>query len=118
MVFLFCPCAGVKAFQTFVETLQEGIDGKKEGAAEEEVVLDLDEGVLETNYGIPMIVVATKSDAIESRRCGKRNEPNAQECCAEIKYVVDKDLKEVANKVGVEPTIIGGHEKSGAEKII
>jgi dynein light intermediate chain 1 len=56
----------VKAFQTFVETLQEGIDGKKEGAAEEEVVLDLDEGVLETNYGIPMIVVATKSDAIES----------------------------------------------------
>ena len=56
----------MKAFQTFVETLQEGIDGKKEGAAEEEVVLDLDEGVLETNYGIPMIVVATKSDAIES----------------------------------------------------
>lgn len=52
----------VKAFQTYRE---DGIDGKKE-STEEEVVLDLDEGVLETNFGLPIIVAVTKSDSVES----------------------------------------------------
>eukprot|EP00040_Diaphanoeca_grandis_P039268 m.258585 g.258585 ORF g.258585 m.258585 type:complete len:439 (-) comp36774_c0_seq1:311-1627(-) len=50
----------VKHYQTFTE---ESGDAKKEG--EEQVALDLDEGVLETNFGIPFIVVATKSDCLE-----------------------------------------------------
>jgi len=49
----------VKQYQRFTESTES----KKEG--EEQVTLDLDEGTLETNFGIPFVVVATKSDCLE-----------------------------------------------------
>lgn len=53
----------VKAFQSYTEDAE---DAKKEGAAEEEqVLLDLDEGTLTTNFGLPIIVVGTKDDTVE-----------------------------------------------------
>eukprot|EP00729_Bicosta_minor_P013767 gene13767-4736_t len=53
----------VKAFQSYTEDTE---DVKKEGAAEEErVLLDLDEGTLTTNFGLPIIVVGTKDDTVE-----------------------------------------------------
>jgi dynein light intermediate chain 1 len=50
----------VNDFQTYTE------EAVKEGAADEErVLLDLDDGTLTTNLGVPMIVVGTKDDTVE-----------------------------------------------------
>lgn len=56
-----CRTRLVKAFQSFTE---EAVETKDKNPDEEQVVLDLEEGVFTTNIGIPLVVVATKVDAI------------------------------------------------------